>query len=38
LYPEQFRTMMNEIEQIAPIVGRNLARGVNASAVAASGQ
>jgi 3-deoxy-7-phosphoheptulonate synthase len=38
LYPAQFATMMNEIEQIAPIVGRNLARGVNASAVAASGQ
>src|SRR5271166_5128299 len=30
LYPAQFATMMNEIEQIAPIVGRNLARGVNA--------
>ncbi|MDR3752968.1 MAG: 3-deoxy-7-phosphoheptulonate synthase [Terracidiphilus sp.] len=31
LYPAQFATMMNEIEQIAPIVGRNLARGVAAS-------
>ena len=30
LFPAQFATMMNEIEQIAPIVGRNLARGVNA--------
>jgi 3-deoxy-7-phosphoheptulonate synthase len=38
LYPEQFRTLMNEIERIAPIVGRNLPRSVNASAVAASGK
>ncbi len=30
LFPAQFATMMNEIEQIAPIVGRNLARGVAA--------
>jgi hypothetical protein len=28
--------MMNEIEQIAPIVSRNLPRGVAAPAVAAS--
>ncbi|MGB6856123.1 MAG: 3-deoxy-7-phosphoheptulonate synthase, partial [Terracidiphilus sp.] len=28
LFPAQFATMMNEIEQIAPIVGRNLARNV----------
>jgi 3-deoxy-7-phosphoheptulonate synthase len=27
LFPAQFATMMNEIEQIAPIVGRNLPRG-----------
>src|SRR5580692_10476366 len=36
LFPAQFATMMNEVEQIAPIVGRNLARGANVSAVAAS--
>jgi 3-deoxy-7-phosphoheptulonate synthase len=30
LFPAQFATMMNEIEQIAPIVGRTLARGVAA--------
>ena len=28
LYPEQFAAMMHEIEQIAPIVGRTLPRGV----------
>jgi 3-deoxy-7-phosphoheptulonate synthase len=39
LYPEQFATMMNDIELIAPIVGRNLARGVHAPVqAAASGQ
>ena len=39
LYPEQFATMMNEIEQIAPIVGRTLARGVAAPVAAeASGK
>ena len=27
IYPAQFATMMNEIEQIAPIVGRSLPRG-----------
>ncbi len=36
LYPEQFRAMMREIEQIAPIVGRTLARGVPAPAQAAT--
>ena len=30
IYPAQFATMMHEIEQIAPIVGRILARGVAA--------
>ncbi len=30
IYPAQFATMMHEIEQIAPIVGRTLARGVAA--------
>jgi 3-deoxy-7-phosphoheptulonate synthase len=36
LFPAQFATMMNEIEQIAPIVGRNLPRSVNAPAHAAA--
>jgi 3-deoxy-7-phosphoheptulonate synthase len=39
LYPIQFAAMMNEIESIAPIVGRHLPRGIAAPAVAgASGQ
>jgi 3-deoxy-7-phosphoheptulonate synthase len=29
IYPEQFATMMDEIEQIAPVVGRSLARGIH---------
>jgi 3-deoxy-7-phosphoheptulonate synthase len=29
IYPEQFVTMMNEIERIAPIVHRNLPRGIH---------
>ena len=28
IYPAQFATMMNELQQIAPIVGRNLPRGI----------
>jgi 3-deoxy-7-phosphoheptulonate synthase len=28
LYPAQFATMMQELEQLAPIVGRRLPRGV----------
>ena len=32
IYPAQFAAMMDEIEQIAPIVGRTLARGVAAPA------
>ena len=32
LFPEQFATMMNEIEQIAPIVGRNLRAASSRSA------
>jgi 3-deoxy-7-phosphoheptulonate synthase len=32
LYPAQFSTMMQELEQIAPVVGRNLARAVPAGA------
>jgi 3-deoxy-7-phosphoheptulonate synthase len=31
LYPEQFTTMMNELERIAPVVGRSLARDVEAA-------
>jgi 3-deoxy-7-phosphoheptulonate synthase len=34
LYPAQFATMMSEIEQIAPVVGRHLTRGVSVSAAA----
>ena len=32
LFPAQFVTMMQEIEQIAPIVGRNLPRGIRTAA------
>jgi len=35
IYPAQFASMMDEIERIAPIVGRNLAR--NAPAITAAG-
>ena len=39
IYPDQFARMMDEIEQIAPIVGRHLPRDVAAPAAAgASGQ
>jgi len=31
IYPDQFAVMMNELEQIAPVVGRNLARGIRVS-------
>jgi 3-deoxy-7-phosphoheptulonate synthase len=31
IYPDQFAVMMNEIEQIAPVVGRKLARGIQVS-------
>ena len=34
IYPEQFATMMNEIGQIAPVVGRYLPRGVHVATVA----
>jgi 3-deoxy-7-phosphoheptulonate synthase len=34
IYPSQFATMMNELEQIAPVVGRHLPRGIHATAVA----
>ena len=29
LYPEQFDRMMDELEQIAPVVGRRIARGIH---------
>jgi 3-deoxy-7-phosphoheptulonate synthase len=32
IYPEQFSTMMNELEQIAPVVGRSLQRGIRIEA------
>jgi 3-deoxy-7-phosphoheptulonate synthase len=31
IYPEQFAAMMNELEQIAPVVGRKLGRGIRVS-------
>jgi 3-deoxy-7-phosphoheptulonate synthase len=31
IYPDQFAVMMNELEQIAPVVGRKLARGIQVS-------
>src|SRR6202167_5905532 len=34
IYPEQFREMMGDVEQIAPVVHRRLTRGVSVSAVA----
>ncbi len=34
VYPAQFATMMSEIEMIAPVVGRRLARGVSVPAAA----
>jgi len=34
IYPAQFVTMMNEIEQIAPVVGRRLPRGIHVEAPA----
>jgi 3-deoxy-7-phosphoheptulonate synthase len=35
IYPAQFATMMNELEQIAPVVSRNLPRGIHIEAVRA---
>jgi 3-deoxy-7-phosphoheptulonate synthase len=32
IYPEQFVTMMDEIEQIAPVVARHLPRGIHVAA------
>jgi 3-deoxy-7-phosphoheptulonate synthase len=37
IYPAQFATMMHEIEQLAPIVARTLARGVTAPVAAGAG-
>ena len=34
IYPAQFAIMMDEIEQIAPVVGRSLARGIHIEAPA----
>jgi len=34
IYPAQFATMMDEIERIAPVVGRNLPRGIHVAAAA----
>jgi 3-deoxy-7-phosphoheptulonate synthase len=34
IYPDQFVRMMDEIEQIAPIVGRHIARGIHVEAPA----
>jgi len=35
IYPKQLATMMNELEQIAPVVGRNVSRSTHAEAVKA---
>jgi 3-deoxy-7-phosphoheptulonate synthase len=32
IYPSQFATMMDELEQIAPVVGRRLPRGIRVEA------
>jgi 3-deoxy-7-phosphoheptulonate synthase len=34
IYPDQFARMMDEIEQIAPVVGRSLPRGIHIASVA----
>jgi 3-deoxy-7-phosphoheptulonate synthase len=31
IYPDQFARMMDELELIAPVVGRKLARGIRVS-------
>ncbi|HUB00695.1 MAG TPA: 3-deoxy-7-phosphoheptulonate synthase [Terracidiphilus sp.] len=36
IYPEQFARMMDDLEQIAPVVGRRLVRGVRVEAAAKS--
>jgi 3-deoxy-7-phosphoheptulonate synthase len=35
IYPEQFDRMMDDLEQIAPVVGRTLPRGIHVDASAA---
>jgi 3-deoxy-7-phosphoheptulonate synthase len=35
IYPGQFAVMMDELEKIAPVVGRNLPRGIRIGAGAA---
>jgi 3-deoxy-7-phosphoheptulonate synthase len=34
IYPDQFARMMDEIAQIAPVIGRTLPRGIHVSAIA----
>ena len=34
IYPEQFARMMDELEQIAPVIGRHLPRGIRVDVVA----
>ena len=34
IYPDQFARMMDEIEQIAPVVGRHLSRGIHVKTAA----
>jgi 3-deoxy-7-phosphoheptulonate synthase len=34
IYPAQFAQMMNELEQIAPVIGRTLPRGIHVGSVA----
>jgi 3-deoxy-7-phosphoheptulonate synthase len=36
IYPDQFARMMDELAQIAPVVGRNLPRGIHVEAAKAS--
>jgi 3-deoxy-7-phosphoheptulonate synthase len=36
IYPEQFARMMDDLEQIAPVVGRRMARGIRVEAAAKS--
>jgi 3-deoxy-D-arabino-heptulosonate 7-phosphate (DAHP) synthase len=35
IYPGQFAIMMDELEKIAPVVGRNLPRGISVGAARA---
>jgi 3-deoxy-7-phosphoheptulonate synthase len=36
IYPEQFDRMMDDLEQIAPVVGRSLPRGIHLDATTAA--